>query len=72
MRLQRVGREERVRLLRRLLARLVVLRDELGAAIAVDVGQDPRHVEQAVIGAIGDHAAELGVEAVDDRRGVRT
>ena len=37
-RLQRVGREERVRLLRRLLARQVVLRDELGDAIAVDVG----------------------------------
>jgi hypothetical protein len=40
--------------------------------VAVDVGADPVEAEQAMIGAIGDHAAQLLVEARDDRFGIRT
>ena len=52
-------------------AGLVALRHVLRQPVAVDVGDDPVHVQEAVVGPVGDHAADLGVEAIDDRRRIR-
>ena len=51
--------------------RVIGARHVLGHAVVVHVDADPVHVQQMVVGVIGDHAEELTVEPPDDRLRVR-
>ena len=58
-------------MLRRARAGLIVMRHVLRATVAVNVCSNRVEMEQAMVAAVGDHAAQLGVEPRDDRLGVR-
>ena len=61
---------ELVGTLQRTRAGLIVVR-RLPATVAVSARSNPVELEQATVAAVGDHAAQFGIQPGDDRLGVR-